>query len=179
MRQEACRPSGIERSSTISIPASDDPIARQSTRVTCAVSIGGQTSYDPRVIQKLFNTRRVHEALITFYRMEDDGDLSRPELVRLFEEASIINYATSDDPPLYLYYPQANEPLPDNSTGQQHIHHPKFGFFLKEKTDKLGLEVSLNLWEDFKPGGRNSPEIVQHQVDWVLKHFGIEAIGTN
>jgi len=156
-------------------PASDDPIARQSTRISCAISIGGQTSYDPRTICKLFNTSRVHEALVTFYRMEDEQDQNRPELTRLFEDASIINHATAEDPPLYLFYPQANEPLPVNSTGQQHIHHPKFGFFLKEKTDKLGLEVSLNLREDFQPGSRNTPEIVQHQVDWVLKHFGIEA----
>jgi acetyl esterase/lipase len=155
-------------------PASDDPIARQSTRITCAVSIGGQTSYDPRTIQKLFNTSQVHEALVTFYRMKDEKDLNRPELTRLFEDASIINHATADDPPLYLFYPQANEPLPDNSTGKQHVHHPKFGFFLKEKTDKLDLEVSLNLREDFQPGGRNTPEIIRHQVDWVLKHFGID-----
>lgn len=154
-------------------PGSDDPIARQSTRITCAVSIGGQTSYDPRVIQKLFNTSRVHEALILFYRMEDEKDLNRSELIRLFEDASIINHATPDDPPLYLYYPQANEPLPNNPTGQQHIHHPKFGLFLKQKTDRLGLEVSLNLREDFKPGGHSGPDIVQNQVDWVLKHFGV------
>ena len=160
-------------------PRSDDPVARQSTRITCAVSIGGQTSYDPRVIQKLFSTNQVHEALIAFYRMKDDKDLNRPELARLFEDASIINHATRDDPPLYLYYPQANKPLPPNSTGQQHIHHPKFGFFLKEKTDKLGLEVVLKLREDFKGGNRNSPEIMRHQVDWVLKHFGIEARETD
>jgi hypothetical protein len=156
-------------------PASSDPIARQSTRITCAVSNGGQTSYDPRIICKLFNTHRVHEALITFYRMKDEKDLNRPELIKLFEDASIINHATGDDPPLYLFYRQANEPLPINSTGQQHIHHPKFGFFLKEKTDKLGLEVSQNLRKDFKPdGGNYSPEVIRHQVDWVLKHFEID-----
>jgi hypothetical protein len=155
-------------------PASDDPIARESTRITCAVSIGGQTSYDPRVINKLFNTDQVHEALVLFYRMRDDKDVNRPELIKLFEDASIINHATRDDPPLHLYYPQANESLPPNSTGQQHIHHPKFGFFLKEKTDKLGLEVVLKLREDYKSGSRNDPEIVRDQVDWVLKHFGIE-----
>ncbi len=153
---------------------SDDPVARQSTRITCAVSIAGQPSYDPRVICKLFNTEHVHEALVTFYRMKDDKDLSRPELIRLFEDASAINHATRDDPPLYLYYPQANEPLPPNSTGKQHIHHPKFGPFLRAKTDKLGLETVLKLREDYETGGRNAPVIVRDQVDWVLKHFGIE-----
>ena len=160
-------------------PGSDDPIAHQSTRITCAVSIGGQTSYDPRVIQELFNTNKVHEALIALYRMKDDKDLNRPELTRLFEDASIINHATRDDPPLYLYYTQANEPLPTNSTGREHIHHPKFGFLLKKETDKLGLEAVLKLQEDFKSDNRNSSEIVQDQVDWVLKHFGIEASETD
>ncbi|HUV64344.1 MAG TPA: alpha/beta hydrolase fold domain-containing protein, partial [Sedimentisphaerales bacterium] len=149
-------------------PASSDPVARQSTRITCAVSVAGQTSYDPRVINKLFDTDQVHEALITLYRMKDNKDLDRPEVTRLFEDVSIINHATADDPPLYLYYPQANEPLPPNSTGQQHIHHPKFGFFLREKTDKLGLETVLKLREDYATGDRNSSEIVNDQVDWVL-----------
>jgi len=153
---------------------SDDPIARQSTRITCAVSIAGQTSYDPRVIQKLFNTDKVHEALVTLYRMKDEKDLNRPEVTKLFEDASIINHATADDPPLYMYYPQADEPLPENPTGQQHIHHPKFGSFLKEKTDKLGLEVVLKHREDYNSGDRDDPRIVRDQVDWVLKHFGIE-----
>jgi acetyl esterase/lipase len=155
-------------------PASSDPVARQSTRITCAVSVAGQTSYDPRVIQKLFDTDQVHEALVLLYRMKDDKDLGRPELIKLFEDASIINHATAGDPPLYLFYPQANEPLPSNSTGEQHIHHPKFGFLLKEKTDELGLQVVLKLREDYKSGGPNSPQILQDQVDWVLKHFGIE-----
>ncbi len=158
---------------------SDDPIARQSTRISCAVSIAGQTSYDPRAIQKLFDTDKVHEALITLYRMEDDKDLNRPELIKLFEGASAINHATRDDPPLYLYYSQANEPLPVNSTGKQHIHHPKFGPFLRAKTDRLGLETVLKLREDYKTGNRNDPEIVRDQVDWVLKHFGIAAKKTD
>ena len=158
---------------------SDNPVARQSTRISCAVSIAGQTSYDPREIQKLFNTDQVHEALVTFYRMRDDKDLNRPELIRLFEDASAINHVTEDDPPLYLYYPQANEPLPVNSAGKQHIHHPKFGPFLKEKTDKLGLESVLKLREDYRTGNRNDPAIVRDQVDWVLKHFGIEPKRTN
>lgn len=153
---------------------SDDPIARQSTRISCAVSIAGQTTYDPRAIQKLFNTNNVHEALVTLYRMKDENDLDRPEVIELFEDASAINHATKDDPPLYLYYPQANKPLPVNSTGRQHIHHPKFGPYLQAKTNKLGLETVLKLREDYKTVNRNAPEIVRDQVDWVLEHFGIE-----
>jgi acetyl esterase/lipase len=153
-------------------PASDDPIARQSTRITCALSVAGQTSYDPRTIQKLFDTDQVHPALISFYGMKDDKDLNRPELIKLFEDASIVNHATRDDPPLYLYYPQADEPLGPNSPGNRHIHHPKFGSFLKARTDPLGLEVILKRREDYPAGERTNADVVRDQVDWVLKKLG-------
>jgi hypothetical protein len=107
--------------------------------------------------------------------MKDETDLNRPELIELFEDASAISHATRDDPPLYLYYSQANKPLPANSTGRQHIHHPKFGSFLRAKTDRLGLETVLKLREDYKTRDRNAPDVTRDQVDWVLKHFGIEA----
>ena len=34
-------------------PTSKDPVARQSTRLSCACVLNGQTSYDPRFISKL------------------------------------------------------------------------------------------------------------------------------
>src|SRR5690606_38153434 len=35
-------------------PDSDDPVARQSTRLKCAVVFNGQSSYDPRFTRDLF-----------------------------------------------------------------------------------------------------------------------------
>lgn len=72
--------------------------------------------------------------------------------IPLFEKASPINYAFSDDPPVYMYYPQSNLPLPPNSTGRQHIHHPKFGIVLKEKLDNLGVECILKFRKDYPDG---------------------------
>src|SRR5690606_28748260 len=53
------------------------------------------------------------------------------------------------DPPLYLFYPQANQPLPPNSEGPVHIHHPKFGEVIKAKMDAMGLECVLKYREDY------------------------------
>lgn len=129
-------------------PKSNDPVARQSTRLSCAVVYAAQTSYDPRFIQKLFNTNQVNSALIPFFGMESADDVDDPRFHSLFEEASPIHHATADDPPVMLYYPQANRPLPPDSSGKQHIHHPKFGFALKEKLDKLGVQCKLKLRQD-------------------------------
>ena len=144
--------------------SSSDPISRQSTRLSAAAVGAGQTSYDPRFIKKLFDTDAVEEALIAFYGMKSAADADDPKFHRLFEDASAINHATRDDAPVLLFYPQTNEPLPPNSTGAEHIHHPKFGFVLKEKMDKLGVECRLLLREQF-PTGLPVDEFVRFFLD--------------
>lgn len=151
------------------MPDGEDPIARQSTRLSCAVVYGGQTSYDPRFIQKLFDTDQIHPALLKFFGIRGNEDLDDPKFIRLFEDASSINHFTKDDPPVLLFYPQANQPLPKNSSGGQHIHHPKFGFVLKEKMDKAGVECVVKLREDYQGGGRDSA--VQDYVKFFEKHL--------
>lgn len=126
---------------------SPDPVARQSTRVRCAAPSAAQCSYDPRFISELFDSDRVHSALPAFYGLDSDADVSNPRFFPLFEDASPITHLTADDPPVFLYYPQPNEPLPKNSSPQQYIHHPGFGFHLKEKMDALGIECTLRLRE--------------------------------
>jgi acetyl esterase len=127
----------------------DDPVARESTRVSVAVVNGAQSSYDPRFIKKLFDTTEVDSALISFFGMKSAKDVDNQKFYPLFEEASAINHLSKDDPPVLLFYGQANKPLPPNSTAQQHIHHPKFGFVLKEEMDKLGIECELKLRKDY------------------------------
>ncbi|NQT84655.1 alpha/beta hydrolase fold domain-containing protein, partial [bacterium] len=144
--------------------SSSDPVARESTRLTAAVVYAAQSSYDPRFIKKLFNTNQVESALIPFFGMAEPSDVNNAKFHPLFEEASPINHATSDDAPVMLFYPQANTPLPPNSDGRQHIHHPKFGFALKEKLDKLGVECVLKLREQY-PGGAPVEEYAKFFFD--------------
>ena len=129
-------------------PDSEDPVARQSTRIRTAVVISGQSSIDPRFIQELFDTDKVDGALLPMFGMTSPEDIQNEKFHPLFEEASPINHLTRDDVPVMAYYKQANEELPPNSSGQKHIHHPKFGIVLKEKMDEIGLECRLLLKED-------------------------------
>lgn len=129
-------------------PQAEDPILHESTRLTCAVVYGGQSTYDPRVIRELFDTTKLHPALLPFYGMESADDVEDPRFFPLYAEASPITHLTADDPPVYLFYPQANQPLPPDSSGQQHIHHPTFGFHLNERAQALGVSCTLRLRED-------------------------------
>lgn len=149
---------------------SKDPIARESSRISAAVVYGAQSSYDPRFIKKLFNTNKVDAALISFFGMKHAEDVNNPKFHPLFEEASVINHLSQDDVPVLLFYSQANEPLPPNSTGSRHIHHPKFGFVLKEKMDKLKIECVLKLRKDYPPGTERDKRIKDY-VAFFQKHL--------
>ncbi len=133
-------------------PDSSDPVLRQSTRLSAVAPFNAQCSYDPRFIMKLMNTNQLHEALFPFYGLKRLDDIKNPKFHRLFEDASPINHLTADDPPILVFFNQRNDPLPPNSTGKEHIHHPKFGSALKEKADRLGVECTLLLREDHPDG---------------------------
>jgi acetyl esterase/lipase len=126
-------------------PGGDDPVSRQSTRLTCVSVFNGQTSYDPRFIRDLLpgtDTYR-HPRLAQLFAVDLDklDDLPR-EKYQLFELASPINHLTKGDAPTQLLYSaNLDAPVKNRSVG---IHHPRFGQALKERMDKLGIECSLH-----------------------------------
>jgi len=129
-------------------PKSEDPVARQSTRLACAAVFGAQTSYDPRFIKKLFPAINVNSAWFAFFGMKSLKDVENPDFWPMFEEASPLHHLTPDDPPVYLYYSQPNTPLPPDAPPGVYIHHPKFGFALKAKMDPLGIPCTVRSRED-------------------------------
>jgi hypothetical protein len=148
-------------------PKSEDPVARESTRLSCMFVGAGQTSLDPRFIKKIIPGKAYkHEALISFYGLkEGEIDNPPPEKIKLFEETSPINYLTADDPPAYLSYNHADTPLsPDTSAGFG-IHHVTFGKVLKERMDPLKIECVVRWKGD--PGGPT-------EEDFYMKHLGVK-----
>lgn len=121
-------------------PDNKDPVLRQSTRLTCMMVGGGQTSYDPRFIRKLFpeSDTYKHPALARLF----DVDLSKLDELpdakyRLFEECSPIHHLTRDDAPALLNYGGGiDQKVTDVNIG---IHHARFGRALKEKMDALKI----------------------------------------
>jgi arylformamidase len=125
-------------------PKSDDPVARQSTRVAAAAVAGGQTSIDPKVIEGWLGpnvlkhnmiNRAVGEATI-------EGALKNYEKHHaLYVEFSPYNHLSKDDPPLLMTY-GSNMKLPSENAGHG-IHHPVYGIKMKEKADEVGSECHL------------------------------------
>jgi acetyl esterase/lipase len=129
-------------------PDSDDPVARQSSRLACVFPINMQSTYDPRVIKKIIpGDAYKHTALISFFGRPTDWDWdSDPvddKLDALLRDASPITHLTPDDAPIFLLQ-YARAATPGN------IHHPKFGEHLKQEADKIGVECVAKLDTDYE-----------------------------
>ena len=137
-------------------PTSEDPVARESTRVTCIAPFNTQTTYDPRVLKTIINSREYkHPALMAFYGITDTAlaDSPTPELAKLFEEVSPINYLTADDPPVHITY----------KAEVNGIHSIKLGYLLKERMDALHIECSIR--------GPQAPQYDSEQMEFIKKHL--------
>jgi acetyl esterase/lipase len=145
-------------------PDSADPVERQSSRLVCVGSMGGQSSYDPLQIRDWIGGRAwEHRAFIPFYAVNSSEELSKPEVRRLAHDASVINHLTKDDAPVFMLYSEPDAPLPPDAKPGQGIHHPKFGHILKEKMDALGIEA---VYQHTADKGRTDAKPVM--IDWLI-----------
>lgn len=156
-------------------PQSEDPVARQSTRLTCVVVHNGQSSYDPRFAERIGLPRpnfERHPFFLAFYDLAED-EIDTPEALRRYEQAAPITYLTEDDPPALLIYTFPNEEVTRESPVNLVVHHPKFGIALKEQMDALGIECIVQ-YLDGETGrtirhGEDAPPITP--VEFIRKHF--------
>jgi acetyl esterase len=144
-------------------PRSSDPVARQSTRLSGMAVTNGQTTYDPRAIAKLISpeTARIG-ALRLLFDVKEGDPLQASDAFKRYEDGSPVTHLSAGDPPVMLLYSQSNTPMPPETIGIG-IHHPRFGYFLKEKMDKLGIECVVRVKEDYagKPPGQPQRDIVE------------------
>jgi acetyl esterase/lipase len=152
-------------------PKSEDPVARQSTRLTCVAVDNGQSSYDPRFAEKIGLPRpnfERHDFFLPFYGIKAD-EIETPKAYKLYEEMAPITYLTQDDPPAHLSYSYADEKCDAKSNLGLVVHHPRFGIALKEAMDKLGIECVVQ-YKGQPAGERVSAlEFIKKQFDRARK----------
>jgi acetyl esterase len=159
-------------------PKSDDPVARQSTRLTCISVLNGQSSYDPRFAEKIGIPRpnyERHSFFEPFYAIKV-SEADTPEAYKRYDVAAPITYLTKDDPPALLNYTYMNEEVTATSNLGLVVHHPKFGIALKEQMDKLGIECVVQY------RGAQQGQSIRHgggepiaEITFIRRHF--EAAG--
>jgi len=121
-------------------PESEDPIARESTRLYCAAVNNAQTTLDPQQMKEWTpNSKYGGHA---FGMNSFDQFLSeRENILPWIAEYSPYALASADDPPVYLYYkgaaPAIGKPQKDPT------HTANFGLKLQERCKQLGLKCEL------------------------------------
>ena len=140
-------------------PDSKEPIERESTRLTCVATSGGQTTNDIEFWQNKIATLLGPDTDVkTLSRPL--GNITDPEKAHLAkwgaktpDEAkeiarrhSAVSIVSADDPPIFMSYgmtPTAKPPTDKGRIRGWLIHHVNLGIALKEKTDALKLEAHL------------------------------------
>lgn len=158
-------------------PESDDPVKRQSTRLTCIAVDNGQSSYDPRFSEKIGIPRpnfERHLFFLPFYNITIE-EIDSPIAYQRYVEAAPITYISSDDPPVLLNYTFTNEEVDEYTTLGHIVHHPKLGIALKEQLDALGIECIVQYPNKSKEKvirhGAGPDELPVSVIDFITKHF--------
>jgi acetyl esterase len=123
-------------------PSSQRKSERESSRLKCVATNGGQTTMDFKWWMKNIPAyTKPHRP-----RSEYFGAIKDQELARVINDISAQALITADDPPIWMSYGMApNDPLPSDPRRIQgwQVHHVTFGIKLKEMMDSLGLEAHL------------------------------------
>jgi acetyl esterase/lipase len=130
-------------------PDSNDPVARESTRLLCAAVNGAQTSIDPKQVKEwipnavyaghAFGYSKPKQPRAEEFKL---ALADREKLAPWIKEYSPIEHVSKDDPPVYLEFgaqaPPAPGELPKDPT-----HSAIYGLKLAEVMKPLGLEVHV------------------------------------
>jgi len=131
-------------------PKSNDPIARESTRLWCAAVNGAQTSLDPKQLIEWTPNSRYGGHAFGFMDPNDKGTRDtrfaeflekRESVLQWIKSYSPYEHVSKDDPPVYLLYkdaPAIGQPQKDPT------HTSNYGVKLQEHCQAIGTECELN-----------------------------------
>lgn len=156
----------------------EDPVLRQSTRVTAVIAIATQATYDIGKwktvvfeeynvdLLELANDLGLAQSLLDFYGITDIEDFESEEIVEYRDEVDMLALMDAGDPPFFV--DNALEPAAFPINPNLAFHHANHALVLAEQADALGLEnvayMKALMIED--PSGESSTE-------FALRHFGL------
>ena len=128
-------------------PKSDDPVARESTRLFCAAVIGAQTTLDPQQMKEWTPNSKYGGHAFGFtgdkekkLSQFDEFLAKRDTILPWIAEYSPYALVTSDDPPIYLIF---SAPPALGQDQKDPTHTSNFGVKLQEKCKSVGVECEL------------------------------------
>jgi len=120
-------------------PKSQDPVARESTRLTCAAVNNAQTTLDPLQMKEWTpNSNYGGHA----FGIDGFGEFlaDRENILPWIQEYSPYALVSTDDPPVYLSY---KSPPSIGEVQKDPTHTANFGVKLQEHCEELGVKCEL------------------------------------
>ncbi len=155
----------------MAVPNSDDPISRQSTRISAASVSGAQVSYDPRFWREVGLAKGLqHPSFKLMYGVAADEPFNDPKKIAIAEACAPIVHVSKGDPLVYFRYGVSDQ-LNDKTSLGAVVHHPRHGKIYKKKMDTLGIECHL-----VYPGGS---EAKLSSEQFFIKHLQRVGDATN
>jgi len=162
-------------------PTSEDPVLRQSTRVTALIALATQATYDigkwkTVVFEEygldllmLADALGLSQALLDFYGITDIDDFESPAILEYRARVDMLDLMDAGDPPFYAQndLEPAGPTAPPLSVDLA-FHHANHALVLQEKADDLGLEnvVYIKGLMIADPSGEDD-------VEFGLRQFGL------
>ncbi|HQU93667.1 MAG TPA: alpha/beta hydrolase [Pyrinomonadaceae bacterium] len=146
-------------------PKSDDPVLRESTRLSSMAVWSAQTTLVAEIVAQRVGPVTLKHSFYTgrFFGLKQ-ADMDGEKGKQLTHEASPLSHLTKGDPPVWAFYSIPDKPQTDTTTVSEAIHHPNFGKVMKEEMDKLKIECKLRHKDDGKT-------VNDDVVNFLIKHF--------
>ena len=148
-------------------PKAEDPVLRESTRLTAAGSTAGQASYD---ILRWRDVLGSDEAMRfypqatwpAFYGLTTFEELSSERGKELRADVDMLGLISADDPPVWLGASDRHDALANKGDTN---HSPKHSEAVKKRCDEMGVPCVLKIGNVATGNREQSP------VDFVLKYL--------
>jgi acetyl esterase/lipase len=121
-------------------PKSDDPIARESTRLYCAAVNGAQVSLDPKELREWMPNYRYGAHAFGLPNFQSLFD-NREKVLPWIKEYSPIEHVSKEDPPIALFY-RGEKPVVGSSP-KDPTHSGIMGVMLEKRLKATGVDVVL------------------------------------
>ncbi len=147
----ACTSLYLALADDLADPKSEDPIARESSRLTAAAVSGAQTSLDPKELREwmpnaIYGGHAFGFAAKGRTRPEEFELLiaNREKVLPWIKQYSPIELISSDDPPIFLDYPNQKTPPVVGQAGPDPTHSALYGIKFAEAAKDSGIEVVVS-----------------------------------
>jgi len=152
-------------------PDSRDPIARQSSRLSCAAVVGAQTSLDPKQLREWISNSVYGGHAFGFAAegrsREQEFELlleNREKVLPWIREYSPIELVSKDDPPIFLEYPKQKAAPTLGGKELDPTHSAMYGVQLQKACQATGVKCDLVFPENMDSQFANSQEFLIHYL---------------